>query len=215
MTYEELKIQLDLNNSIDVLKSVGRKTKDWNWFVICDRGDCHLFDNDGNEIDIKKIKSLYEKIIPKNIKKIIIPDSVESIENNAFFNCTNLTSINISNSIKNIKDFAFEWCESLTSINIPDLVEHIEKYAFGHCENLTSINISDSVEYIGNRAFYDCKNLKSITIPNSIKYIGYHAFCDCVNLKSIIFKGKMIDQVKSMENYPFGIEDESIIKCIN
>ena len=74
MTFEELKIQLDLNNPIDVLKSVGKQTKDKDWFVVCDEGDCHLFDNDGNEIDVKKIKSLYEKIIPQDIKKIIVPD---------------------------------------------------------------------------------------------------------------------------------------------
>ena len=168
MTFEELKIQLDLNEPINVLKSIGKQIKDNEWFVVCDDGGCHLFDNDGNNIDIKNIKTLYEELIPKDIKKIIIP-----------------------NSIKNIKDFVFEWCESLTLINIPDLVEHI-----------------------GNLAFYNCKNLKSIIIPNSIKRIGYNAFYKCKNLKSLTFEGKTIDQVKLMKNYPFGIKDESIIKCI-
>ena len=76
MTFEELKIQLDLNEPIDILKSIGKKTNDNNWFVICDNGDCHLFDNDGNEIDIRGIKILDEYVIPKDIKKINVPNSI-------------------------------------------------------------------------------------------------------------------------------------------
>ena len=169
MTYEELKIQLDLNESIDILKSIGRKTKDNKWFVVCDNGDCHLFGNNGNEIDISKIKILYEYLIPKDIKKIIVPDSVKEIEYFSFYNCKNLKSI-----------------------IIPDSVKYIEKYLFAYCINLTSINIPDSVEHIGYDIFYACRNLKSL-----------------------IFKRKTIEQVKSMEYYPWGIEDESIIRCIN
>ena len=215
MTYEELKIQLDLNEPIDVLTFVGRQTKDKDWFVICDNGNCHLFNNDGNEIDVKKIKSLDEGLIPKYIKKIIVPDSVKYIRNWAFYNCINLTSINIPDSIESIEDHAFAYCESLTLINIPDLVESIGHHAFSDCRNWISLVISDSVKSIGAYAFINCKNLTSITISDSIEYVGQNIFYNCKNLKSIIFKGKTIYQVKSMEYYPWGIEDELIIKCIN
>ena len=214
MTFEELKIQLDLNEPNDVLKSIGRQTKDNDWFIVCDEGDCHLFNNDGNEIDVKKIKSLDEVLIPGNIKKIIIPDSVKYIRDWAFYNCINLTSINIPDSVESIEDHAFAYCESLTSINIPDSVENIGHHAFSDCRNLTLLVISDSVKNIGSFAFINCKNLTSITIPDLIETVGYDAFYNCKNLKSIIFKGKTIYQVKSMENYPWGIKDESIIKCI-
>ena len=192
MTFEELKIQLDLNEPIDILKSIGKQTDDDNWFVICDEGDCHLFDNDGNDIDIKKIKSLYEKIIPKDIKKIIVPDSIKSIGYDAFFDCTNLTSINISDSVKSIGCDAF----------------------FG-CGNLKSIIIPNSVKKIESCAFYDCRSLTSIIISNSVKSIKHGAFSRCKNLKTLAFKGKTINQVKSMNFYPWEITDESIIKCIN
>ena len=191
MIYEELKIQLDLNEPIDVLKSIGRQTKDNKWFVVCDEGDCHLFNENGNEIDISKIKILYEYLIPKDIKKIIVPDSIKSIGCETFYGCINLTSV-----------------------NIPDSVEYIGYDTFYACESLASINIPDSVEYIGATAFKWCIDLKSITIPTSVKNIGNLTFADCKNLKSLTFKGKTIDQVKSMEYYPWGIEDKSIIKCI-
>ena len=215
MTYEELKIQLDLNDSIDVLKSIGKQTKDNKWFVVCDEGDCHLFGNNGNEIDISKIKILYEYLIPKDIKKIIVPDSVKEIGEYTFALCENLISINISDSVEHIGYSAFQICNGLTSIIIPNSVKHIENTAFAYCENLTSIVIPDSVEHIGDTAFAWCEKLTSIIIPDSVEYIGDDVFYACINLKSIIFKGKTIEQVKSMKNYPFGIHDKSIIKCIS
>ena len=215
MIYEELKIQLDLNEPVDVLKSIGMQTKDNDWFVICDKGDCHLFDNNGNEIDVKKIKSLDEWLIPKYIKKIVVPDSIEYIKEYAFFNCTKLTSINISDSVKSIGNSTFYSCKNLTSINIPGSVKSIKSNAFAYCKSLTSIVIPNSVKSIGHYAFYYCEKLTSITIPDSIEHIGYNAFIGCTNLKSLTFKGKTIDQVKSMKYYPWGIKDESIIKYIS
>ena len=215
MIYEELKIQLDLNEPVDVLKSIGMQTKDNDWFVICDKGDCHLFDNNGNEIDVKKIKSLDEWLIPKYIKKIVVPDSIEYIKEYAFFNCTKLTSINIPDSTKSIGDNAFFNCINLTSVNIPNLVKSIGDSAFFNCPHLTSINIPDSVRNIESWAFGYCINLTSIIIPNLANHIGHHTFNNCKNLKSLTFKGKTIDQVKSMKYYPWGIKDESIIKYIS
>ena len=167
MTLEELKIQLDLNEPIDVLRSVAKENHDNDWFIVCDDGDCHLFDNDGNEIDIRGIRILDEYVIPKDIKKINVPNSIIRIGYSAFAYRRNLISITISDSVKSIAHYSFEWCENLTSIVIPDSIEHI-----------------------GYNAFYKCKNLKSLT-----------------------FKGKTIDQVKSMEHYPWGIYDKFIIKC--
>ena len=215
MTYEELKIQLDLNKPIDILKSIGGKTKDNDWFIVCDEGDCYLFDDNGNEIDIKKIKSLNKDLIPKDIKKIIIPDSIEYIEDSTFYNCQNLTSINIPDSIKNIKTNVFTHCKSLTAVSISNSVKIINFFAFLGCENLTLINIPDSVESIGHHAFSHCKSLTSITIPDSVESIESHAFYNCIKLKEMIFEGKTIDQVKSMKHYPWGIEDKSIIRCIS
>ena len=79
--------------------------------------------------------------------------------------------------------------------------------------NIKSIEIPDSVKSIGNGAFWNCQSLKSIEIPDSVESIGDYAFGYCKSMKSLTFKGKTIDQVKEMENYPFGIKDESIIRC--
>ena len=103
---------------------------------------------------------------------------------------------------------------NIESITIPNSIRSIEYLAFYNCQSLKSIVIPDSVKSIGNEAFWNCQSLKSIEIPDSVKSIGYEAFEWCESLKSLIFKGKTIYQIKAIENYPFGIKDESIIKCI-
>ena len=81
------------------------------------------------------------------------------------------------------------------------------------CNSLTLITIPNSVTHIGNMAFARCESLITITIPNSVTNIGDNAFAGCKSLKEAVFKEKTLEHVKQMENYPFGIEDESIIKC--
>ena len=193
MTINELHIKLDLQpeNKINILKDIAQECDEGYLFVDSSDGHCYLFDENGNEDDIKKLKKIYTNMFySSNIESIIIPDSVESIKYWAFFNCKSLKSIIIPNSVKSIEYDAFEWCESLKSIEIPD-----------------------SVENIGYYAFYGCKSLESIIISDSVKSIGNNVFSSCESLKSLVFKGKTIDQVKVMENYSFGIKDKSIIKC--
>ena len=121
-----------------------------------------------------------------SLTSIIIPDSMTSIGDSAFYECKSLTSITIPDSVTSIGRYAFYGCTSLTSITIPDSVTSIGYEAFCGCKSLTSITIPDGVTSIGHCAFYGCKSLTSITIPNSVISIGYNAFCGCKSLTSII-----------------------------
>ncbi|HBI93980.1 MAG TPA: hypothetical protein DDY58_17015, partial [Terrisporobacter glycolicus] len=95
---------------------------------------------------------------------IIIPDSITSIRDYTFANCSSLNSIAIPNNLTSIGDSAFYGCSSLDSIIIPDSLTSIGYRAFYLCSNLTSIIIPDSVTYIGELAFSHCNILRSITI---------------------------------------------------
>ncbi len=59
-----------------------------------------------------------------------IPDSVTSIETNAFSNCSSLTSAMIPSSVTNIGQEAFAGCTAFTSVTIPDSVTRIGGSAF-------------------------------------------------------------------------------------
>ena len=119
------------------------------------------------------------------LTSITIPNSVTSIGDSAFYHCSSLTSITIPNSVTSIGSGAFEYCSELTSITIPNSVTSIGSGAFSRCYGLTSVTIPNSVTSIGDRAFWNCSRLTSITIPNSVTSIGDHAFLFCSRLTSI------------------------------
>ena len=119
------------------------------------------------------------------LTSITIPNSVTSIGGEAFAYCSGLTSINIPNSVTIIEFRAFYQCSGLTSITIPNSVTSIGHWAFNGCRGLTSIDIPNSVRSIGNMAFAYCSGLTSINIPNSVTSIGESAFSGCSGLTSI------------------------------
>jgi hypothetical protein len=80
------------------------------------------------------------------LAKAVIPDSMTSIGENAFFGCESLTSITIPNGVTNIDENVFRNCESLTSITIPDSVTSIGRNAFAKCHNLISITIPKGLD---------------------------------------------------------------------
>ena len=121
----------------------------------------------------------------ESLINIKLPNSVTSIGNYAFMECRYLTSINIPNSVTSIREGTFNSCHSLTSINIPNSVTNIGDGAFINCISLICINIPYGVTNIGNRAFVGCDSLTSINIPNSVTNIGSGAFEDCNSLTSI------------------------------
>ncbi len=120
-----------------------------------------------------------------SIKAVTISDSVTSIGDYAFSDCSSLVGINIPNGVTSIGDSAFIRCTSLASIIIPDGITSIDDYVFYECTNLASIAIPDSVTRIGRFAFYDCDSLTSIIIPDSVTIIDGYAFYCCTNLASI------------------------------
>ena len=134
-----------------------------------------------------------------DLTSICIPDSVTSIGNSAFKGCKKLTNITISDSLTSIAQSVFYDCAGLTNITIPDSVTIIGTSAFEGCSGLTSINIPDSVTSIGNSAFYGCSGLTSITIPDSVSSIGASAFSNCGGLASIILP----DGLTKIENQTF------------
>ena len=114
-----------------------------------------------------------------------IPSSVTSIGDNAFSECTGLTSVNIPSSVTSIGSYAFNGCTGLTSVNISEGVTSIGSYAFNGCTGLTSVNIPEGVTSIGSYEFNGCTGLTSVNIPSSVTSIGYDVFNECTGLTAI------------------------------
>ena len=137
------------------------------------------FDNDVVSIPNEAFKNC------TTLTTIVLPNSLSTINSSAFENCTSLTSITIPDSVTKIGESAFSDCNSLTSITIPDSVTLIGSRAFYGCTSLTSVTIGNGVTEIGSYTFYNCTSLTSLTIPDSVTEIGSYAFMDCTSLTSI------------------------------
>ena len=68
----------------------------------------------------------------------------------------------IGNGVTSIGEQAFVDCSGLTSVTIGNSVTSIGEYAFSGCSGLTSVTIGKSVTSIGQQAFYGCSDRKSV-----------------------------------------------------
>ena len=90
-----------------------------------DNGNYYI---DGNYLYEKKTNKIVSAFNVGN--SVTIPDTVTSIGEYAFYDCTSLTSVTIPDSVTSIGGSAFSGCTSLTSVTIPDSVTSIGSYAF-------------------------------------------------------------------------------------
>lgn len=105
----------------------------------------------------------------------VIPESVTSIEEGAFYGCIGLKSITIPNNVSSIGPYSFYGCSGLTSIVIPNGITTIERYAFSGCTNLTSFTIPGSVNFIDSYAFSGSNNIADFycyakSLPSTDRY---------------------------------------------
>ena len=135
-----------------------------------------------------------------SLSEITIPYSVISISASAFADCTGLKSVLISDSVSNIEDRAFKGCTNLKNITIPDSVINLGSGFVEGCANLKKVIIGNGVtRTIDQDEFYNCTSLESVIVGNKVSAIEYGAFKNCYSLKSIIIG----DSVKTIGQYAF------------
>lgn len=109
----------------------------------------------------------------KNIKRVIFPESLQSIGYSAFENCNEIESVIIPESVKKIGERAFAGCMCLKTLVIPTSVEQIGSNAFVGCKEL-----ADEKGYvIVNDVLYDYfSSIREVVIPEGIKEISSGVF---------------------------------------
>lgn len=140
-----------------------------------------------NVMDIDNIPS-YKYQYMDNVKIINILNYINSIGNDAFKECENVTTINFTAPIKGLclGNNTFANCNKLESINFNGSFSVIGDNCFAHCNNLKSINLS-GVDTIPINAFMFNTNLSNVIITNA-QYIKSGAFMYCKSLENIKFK---------------------------
>ena len=135
-------------------------------------------------------------IFGRQVKSYTIGNSVTSIGQYAFWECSGLTSVTIGNAVTSI-GYAFNGCSGLTEINVDEnntAYSSIDGVLFNKSQTELILyprrkqgtyTIPNSVTYIGRYAFSGCSGLTSVTIPNSVTSIGSYAFSGCSGLTSV------------------------------
>lgn len=130
-----------------------------------------------------------EVVIPEGVKKIAetafmschiksvkFPDSLDLIEDRAFFCCDELESIDFGNSIFSIggmySESVFSYCKSLKRITFPSQIKDIGDRAFINCINLSSVTLNEGLLFIGESAFSNNKALTEINIPATVQKLA-------------------------------------------
>ncbi len=140
----------------------------------------------------------------------IIPNSVTSIADAAFYNSNSLTLITIPASVNNIGNNAFASCTTLTEIIVSAGNANYSNDEYGVLFNKhktiliqypvgnirMNYEIPNSVTTVENYAFCFCTTLTSITIPDNITSIGDYAFYSCTSLLDTYYASSKDDWEK-------------------
>jgi len=109
---------------------------------------------------------------------LILPDSLERIENNGFYYSMFSGNLTLGEGIQHIGEDAFAGCSLIKGdLIIPDSVTEIGGLAFAYCGFDGVIEIGENVKTIGKYAFYACESLKGdLVIPDNVTKISEGAF---------------------------------------
>lgn len=145
--------------------------------------------------------------VRENIRKCTIRRGTKWIGIGAFSDCHALTEVIIPNSVEFIDNAAFADCFRLKKINLPKSLVKIGDYAFAECSGLRKIAIPEGIVSVGEGAFYECSRLKQISFPKTIVSIGDDALVGCYDLKKLYCSAIM---PPSIYEGSFGFDEFSI-----
>jgi len=120
-----------------------------------------------------------------SLEAVTIPESVTKIGRAAFYYCTSLGSVTLPKDLLRIPDYMFYMCTTLESVTHSDRLEEIGKYSFSNCA-LNDFEFNEGLEIVGEYAFEGCA-LTKVYLPDSCKYAGHWAFYNCMWLEDASF----------------------------
>ena len=129
-----------------------------------------------------------------SVFNVTLPNTIKSINNSAFENCTNLTNVDTSNatSLTSIGTNAFLNCSSLTSFTIPTNLNSLGTSTFLG-SGIKIINNNSSYFELANNTLYTLgktqlifsPRIYQLTVPTTVDYIWPNAFSNNEQLTTI------------------------------
>ncbi len=114
------------------------------------------------------------------IKKLVLPSTLEYIGKESFMGCSGLTELVIPDNVTSIYEGAFRQCDGLKSVSLPLGLEEIGVNAFYGCPFLTSVELPFTLKTLGKGAFENCTLLNTVKISKNTT-VGSDAFKACAD----------------------------------
>ena len=159
------------------------------------------------------------------IKKVVIPDSVTTINASAFANCEELTEIVLPKELTNVYKHAFENCKAIREVCVRNVYDYafsgcanlekvsfalssystevtIKSHAFENCTSLGALVFAEKTTKInvGSYGFAGCSALKKWSVPRAMLDISYFGFANCTNLADFDFARNIYAQYGAFQN---------------
>lgn len=115
---------------------------------------------------------------------VVIPQSVTSIGDNAFYNCDQMTSFTFPESLSTLGTYVLAGCDNLQTVVFPRNMTTIPRSTCEGCKRIANVTLPENVVTIGLQAFLGATSLPAITLPATVKTIEDNAFRD-TNIPSL------------------------------
>ena len=160
-----------------------------------------------------------------NLTKIVLPQSVISIDNYAFYGCTRLYIEELSDNVLSVGDSVFtnntviSWtklptkltkigsatfqgCSSLAVTELPNNIKEIGQYGFYGCASMKLTKLPDELTLTGQRAFQNCTGLAITELPMNLLSIGGFTFYGCTNVRNLKLPMATVPSIAAATVFP-------------
>lgn len=120
-------------------------------------------------------------------KNVVIPDSITTILEKAFYDNKEIISITMNDNVLFIGESTFEGCDHLKTIKLSNNIEVLESRVFYGCSLLINLKLPLKLKSIKSYALWCCRSLSDIDFGDELEYIEDYALGSCVSLKNIKF----------------------------
>ena len=120
-----------------------------------------------------------DQVSPEEIKSLVVEEGVTSLGDNAFLNCTALTSVSLPQSLTSLGASVFEGCIAMKDFTLPDHIREMDFMCFFDAERLyVSSYLTDTAKTLGTIGEPFClrgdSNWYIYDYSESNVYLGLH-----------------------------------------
>ena len=151
---------------LEILKKKSKKDGKFESLVLnlaLQKIDSDSFEFDGDAVYTADKKRLVYCM--SQAESFHIPEGVTTIGEMAFRGKKQLKNIIIANSVKEIEHDAFYDCGELETVYVPAGGKEVKSYAFAECDKLKKITFAGVPAKLSRHTFDDCDQLHDIIVP--------------------------------------------------